>query len=171
MHYKVSQGLTLSSSATVLDSKLLTPVCHYPSPSNTCTEPSLSGAGNAVFAPVGARLPVSSKFKGNLIARYEWNAGEYRAHAQVAGVYQSDALAALKTADQATVGTQPAYGTIDLASGVAKDSWSAELFVSNVTDSRGQAIRYASCAPATCKLINVIPVRPRLVGLSFSQRF
>jgi len=171
LHYKVNQGLTLSSSATVLDSKLLTPVCHYPSPSNTCTETSLSGAANAVFAPVGARLPVSSKFKGNLIARYEWNAGQYRAHAQAAGVYQSDALSALKTADQASIGKQPGYGTLDLSGGVAKDSWSLDLFVSNATDSRGQAIRYPSCAPSVCKLINIVPTRPRLVGLTFSQRF
>jgi len=171
VHYKVNRGLTVSSSATILDSQLLTNVCHYPSPTFTCTEPSLNGKANAVFAPSGSRLPVSSKFKGNLIARYEWNAGEYHLHSQVAGVYQSDALSSLKVADEAIVGKQPAYGTVDFAVGTAKNSWSAELFVSNVFDSRGQLIRYTSCAPSICKLVNVIPTRPRLVGFNFSQRF
>jgi outer membrane receptor protein involved in Fe transport len=171
VHFKVNRGLTLSSSMTFLDSKLLTNVCHYPSKTLTCVEPSLTGKPNTVFAPAGSRLPVSSKFKGNLIARYEWNLGEYRLHSQMAGVYQSDALAALKTADQAIVGNQPAFGTVDLAFGAAKNSWSAELYVSNAFDSRGQLIRYTSCAPSVCKLVNVIPTRPRLVGLNFSQRF
>jgi outer membrane receptor protein involved in Fe transport len=171
VHFKVNRGLTLSSSATFLDSKLLTNVCHYPSPTFTCTELSLTGKQNAVFAPAGSRLPVSSKFKGNLIARYEWNAGEYRLHSQIAGVYQSDALSSLKVTDEAIVGKQPAYGTVDFALGAAKDSWSAELFISNLFDSRGQALRYTGCAPSVCKLVNVIPTRPRLVGINFSQRF
>ena len=161
----------MSSSFTLLDSELLTNVCHYPSPSFTCTEPSLTGKDNSVFAPAGSRLPVSSKFKGNAIARYEWSGGEYRFHSQVAGVYQTDALSSLKTADEAVVGKQPAYGTVDFALGAAKDSWSTELFVSNLFDSRGQALRYTSCAPSVCKLVNVIPTRPRLIGLNFSQRF
>lgn len=171
VQYKVSQGLTVSSSFTVLDSELLTNVCHYPSPTFTCTEPSLSGRANSVFAPAGSRLPVSSKFKGNLIGRYEWNEGEYRLHSQLAGVYQSDALSSLKTADEAVTGKQPAYGTVDVSFGAAKNSWSTELFISNLFDSRGQALRYTTCAPAVCKLVNVIPVRPRLIGVDFSQRF
>ncbi len=171
VHYKVSKGLTLSSSATFLDSKLLTNVCHYPSPTLTCTEPSLGGKDNAIFAPAGSRLPVSSKFKGNLIVRYEWNTGEYRWHSQLAGVYQSNALSSLKLADEAIVGPSPGYGTVDLSLGAAKNSWSVDLFVSNALDSRGQAIRYPTCAPSVCQLINVIPTRPRLVGLNFSQRF
>lgn len=170
-HYKVSQGLTVSTSFTLLDSELLTNVCHYPSPSFTCTEPSLTGKDNSIFAPAGSRLPVSSKFKGNAIARYEWNGGEYRFHSQVAGVYQTDALSSLKTADEAVVGKQPGYGTVDFALGAAKDSWSTELFVSNLFDSRGQALRYTTCAPAVCRLVNVIPTRPRLIGVNFSQRF
>ncbi len=171
VHWKATDGLTLSTSLTYLDTELLTNVCHYPSPSLNCTEPSLSGNANAVFAPAGSRLPVSSKIKGNTIARYEWTVSEYRAHAQAATVYQSNVLPALRTADEQTLGTQPGYGSVDFAAGVAHNSWTAELYVQNAFDNRGQAIRYTGCATATCKLVDVIPIKPRLVGLTFGQRF
>jgi iron complex outermembrane receptor protein len=166
LHWRATEGLTLSTSATFLDAKLLTNVCHRPSADLSCSEP-----GNEVFAPTGSRLPVSSKFKGNMIARYEWSAGDYRAHAQAAAVYQSDALAALRIHDQGVLGSQPGYGTLDVALGVGHSSWTTEFYVQNLFDKRGESIRYTTCATSTCQLVNVIPVRPRLVGLTFGERF
>lgn len=167
--WQATDRLTVSSSLTLLDAKLLTNVCHYPSADLSCTE--TTPRQNEVFAPSGARLPVSSKFKGNMILRYEWPTGDYRVHAQAAAVYQSDALPALRTADQAVLGTQPGYGTVDLSVGVRHDTWSTELYLRNAFDRRGESIRYTGCSTATCKLVDVIPIQPRLIGLSFSQRF
>ena len=170
-HWRATDGLTLSTSFTFLDTKLKTNVCHYPSASLNCTEPSAGGSANAVFAESDARLPVSSKFKGNTIIRYEQTVGSSRVHVQGAAVYQSDALAALRTADQAVLGRQPGYVSFDFATGVAHDGWTTELYVQNVFDRRGEAFRYTGCAVSTCKLVNVIPIKPRLVGLSFGRRF
>lgn len=171
VHWRATDALTLTSSATYLDAKLLKNVCHYPSPSFTCTEPSLSGNANSVFAPDGGRLPVSPKFKGNLIARYEWNLGEFKAHAQAASVLQTNVLPALRTADEATIGAQPGYTSYDLAAGIARNSWSLEAWSQNAFDKRGDGIRYTGCATGTCKLVDVIPIRPRIIGITFAQRF
>jgi iron complex outermembrane recepter protein len=166
VHFRATDALTLSTSVTFLDAKLLTNVCKKQSADLSCAE-----VGNYTLASSGARLPVSAKIKGNTIARYEWTRGDYLAHAQIAAVYQSDVLPTLRSTEQKVLGTQPGYGSIDLALGIAHDNWTSEFYVQNATDRRADAIRYASCAPSTCKLVNVIPIRPRLVGLSFGRRF
>jgi len=171
-HWRVNDGLTLSTSFTVLDAKLKTNVCHYLSVSGTCSEPDPNtGNANAVYAPSGTRLPVSSKIKGNSIARYEWTQGQFRNHAQAAFVYQSNVRANLRSDENAIVGTQPGYGTVDLALGTAKNEWTAEIYIQNALDRRGEAYRYTGCVPAVCQLIDVIPIKPRLIGLSFGRRY
>ena len=173
LHWRVNDGLTLSTSLTVLDAKLTANVCHYASPSGTCTEPDASSGkvDSRPRAPTGTRLPVSSKVKGNTIARYEWTSGEFRNHAQAALVYQSNVLPGLRTDDERVLGTQPGWGTADLALGTAHNDWTAEIYVQNAFDRRGEAYRYTGCVPQTCTLVNVIPIRPRLVGVSFGRRY
>ena len=173
VQYVPIDGLTLSSSITVLDAKSLDNACKYASPSHNCTEPRADNPDklNEVLSPAGSRLPVSSKVKGNTIARYEWNAGEYRAHGQLAVVYQSDSLPTLRTADLAVLGTQAGYAAIDLSAGINRNGWKAELYVKNALDRRADAIRFTGCATSTCTLVNVIPIQPRLVGISFGQSF
>jgi len=180
VQWRATDGLTLSGSATYLQAKLTSNACNYDSPSLTCTEPKIvynpDGSvaevlDNSVLAASGSRLPVSPKFKGNLIARYEWSASSYDAHAQAAAVYQTDVVPTLTTSDVPIVGMQPAYASIDVATGVTRDRWSVELFVDNLFDKRGEAIRYTSCAASVCSLVNVIPIKPRQVGITFGQRF
>lgn len=165
VHWRVTDGLTLSTSFTVLDPKLLSTVCK----DFTVSTPGCNGG--KVFAADGTRLPVSSKFKGNTIARYEWNLGSYRAHAQAAAVYQTDVRPALRNSDQAVLGMQGGYATLDLAAGAMRDLWSAEVYVQNLFDRRGESFRYTPCSPSTCSLVDVIPIRPRLVGLSVGRKF
>jgi iron complex outermembrane receptor protein len=179
VHWRAADGLTLSGSATFLDAKLVSNACKYFSASLSCTEPKITNNPdgtqtidlNEVLAPTGTRLPVSPKFKGNLIARYEWTAGSLEAHAQGAVVYQSDVIPTLTTADVPTVGIQPGFASVDVATGVTRDKWTMEFYVENLFDKRGEAIRYTSCAPSACSLVNVIPIKPRQVGISFGQRF
>ena len=166
VRWLATDGLTLSASATYLNAKLASNACNLYSADFSCSE-----TGNAVLAPSGTRLPVSSKIKGNAIARYEFSAGRVDAHVQAAAVYQSDVIPSLTVSDLAVLGKQPAYWSLDLASGIAHERWTAELFVENVTDRRGEAYRFTSCRVATCRLINVVPIRPRLIGISFGQKF
>jgi iron complex outermembrane recepter protein len=166
VQWRAAEGLTLSGSATYLQAKLTSNACNLYSADFSCSED-----GNSILAPSGSRLPVSPKFKGNVIARYEWAAGNFDAHAQGAVVYQSDVVPTLTASDLPVIGMQPPYASFDVSTGVTRDKWSAELYVENLFDKRGEALRYTSCAPSTCSLVNVIPIRPRLVGINFGQRF
>jgi iron complex outermembrane receptor protein len=168
--------LTLSGSVTFLDSKLVDNACKYASPSHSCLEPQVDATGtflnaNQVLAPAGTRLPVSPRLKGNVIARYAFKIGDVAAHVQAAGIAQSFVVPALTVADAQIYGNQPGYASFDFAAGFAKGSWSAELYLENAFDNRGQSFRYTSCSPVTCTLVNVIPIRPRMVGLTFGQKF
>jgi outer membrane receptor protein involved in Fe transport len=64
----------------------------------------------------------------------------------------------------------PGYGILDLAAGIGHASWSTELYVKNAFDQRGEQARFTVCGVPTCPLA-VIPIEPRIFGISFGQRF
>jgi hypothetical protein len=66
----------------------------------------------------------------------------------------------------------PAFTTFQLAVGVSHDNWNAELSVSNLFDSHGQLYRYAQCTTQVCGFEPyVVPTQPRLIAVTFSQKF
>ena len=170
VEWSATDALTLTASATALDAKMLTNACNFPSPSLSCTEPYL-GQPNLILSPVGARLPVSAKLKGNLIARYQFVAGGFDAHVQGAMVAQTDVVPQIQQSYAQIIGNQPGYASVDFSTGIKRGNWEAELFLQNAFDSRGQSIRYTECNPSTCTLTYVLPIAPRLVGLTFGQKF
>ena len=170
VEWRVTDGFTLSASATALRAKLLQNACKYPSASLDCTE-RFQNKVNSILSPAGSRLPVSAKLKGNVIARYDFTVGDYEAHLQGAVVAQTDVVPQLQLADAQIIGNQPGYASFDLAAGVKRGRWQAELFLQNAFDNRGQSIRYTGCAPTTCSLVYVLPIAPRLVGVTFGQKF
>lgn len=171
VQWRAMPGLTLSASATYLKAKLTTNSCNYFNPEFDCSIPGPNGEDNFTLAPAGSRLPVSPRFKMNGIARYEFNVGEMQSHVQGAFVYQGNVLATLDIADAAVLGRQPSYSTFDFAAGVGRDKWNVELTVENAFDKRGEVVRYTSCAPTVCTPLNVLSVRPRMIGLRFGQKF
>jgi len=177
VQWAVDDQLTLSASATYLDTELKTNSCQFVNPQFDCTipgPPAFEGGEpqeNFTLAPAGTRLPVSPELKMNAIARYEFKAGAYDAFAQGAVVYQTDVIPTLAVDDAAIIGKQPSYTTADLSFGLASGNWTAELFVENVTDELGQVTRYTACSPAICPSPLIITVRPRTFGLKFGQRF
>ena len=171
VHFAATDSLTLSASLTRLATKATTNVCNYASPSLTCTEPGPTGQTNSVLAPPGTRLPVSAKMKGNLIARYVFQIGNLKAHLQGAAVAQGSVIPSLTVSEAQTLGDQPGYATFDFTAGLGRGNWLTELYVENAFDNRGQARRYASCAVATCTQVNVLPIRPRTIGITFGQKF
>lgn len=170
VEWSVTEALTLSASATALDAKLLTNACNYPSPSLACTEP-FEGQANSILSPAGTRLPVSAKLKGNLIARYQFTVNGFEAHVQGAMVAQTDVVPEIQQSYAQIIGNQPGYASFDLSAGIKRGTWETELFLQNAFDSRGQSIRYTECAPTTCTLTYVLPIAPRLIGISFGQKF
>lgn len=170
VEWRVTSEFTLSASATALDAKLLQNACNYPSPTLSCTEP-YEGNANFVLAPTGSRLPVSAKLKGNVIARYDFPVGDYEWHVQGAVVAQTDVVPQLQLDYAQIIGNQPGYASFDLAAGLKRGNWQAELFVQNAFDNHGQSIRYTECNPSVCNLVYVLPIAPRLVGVTFGQKF
>ena len=85
----------------------------------------------------GDELAFAPNFQGNLRARYEWDilGGEYQAHVQSQGVYSSSSFSDIITINRADIDN---WFTLAFAAGVAKDKWSAEIFVDNVTDERAE---------------------------------
>jgi outer membrane receptor protein involved in Fe transport len=167
VQWAATHNLMLSVSATWLDAKLTRNACKYPSPTYTCTERNVvDGADNVVIAATGARLPVSPRLKANMVARYKFSLGDLDAHVQAALVTQTNALALLDFPSK-----QPAYTSLDLATGVEHGNWAVEFHVGNVLDRRGEASRFTTCNASVCTPIYVVPIRPRNIGLVFSQKF
>ena len=163
-------GLTLTASGTYTDAQLTTNYCRIQTPetNESCSTP----AGNSVRAPKGQELPVTPKFKGTVLARYEFGIGSMDAHLQGAATYTGARWAALRTSDRDILGKMPAFTVADFAFGVATQGFTAELYLNNAFDSRGNLNRFAACSPGTCGGITYqIVTQPRTFGIKFGQRF
>jgi outer membrane receptor protein involved in Fe transport len=166
--WAVTKGLTLNVGLTLLDPKLTEDYCGtYDANNNPVTNcPSLPP-----LAPNGQQLPYTSKVKGDLIARYDFPLGGWLAYGQGAFVYQSAQQSELRTIQRGEIGEIPAFSTLDLAVGVARNSYSIDFFLNNVFDERGQLFRFTQCG--SCSQVNnyVVPTQPRTVALRFTQKF
>ncbi len=129
------------------------------------------------FGPVGAPSADAPPLQFSLRARYDWVLGS--------GLLPFAQLAAHHTAHSYTqaganpnyaiggaVGTSrgrfenPAYSTFDASFGVAKDTWLLSVFAENLSNSN------ASTFVSTDQFIVAqTPLRPRVIGASFSYSF
>jgi iron complex outermembrane receptor protein len=131
----------------------------------------------AAFTPSGTRLPITPRFKGNLTARYEFPMAGFDAHLQGSIVYNGKSRSALLPAESDVLGTQNAYSLVDISFGIAREKWSAELFVDNFLDEHASLYRYSECGVSICTnplydgISYSVMTRPRMVGLKFSQKF
>jgi outer membrane receptor protein involved in Fe transport len=123
-------------------------------------------------APKGTPLPVTPKFKANLVARYAFGLGNFDAHWQGALAYRDSSASNLDVIDNAIVGDIPASTVLDLSFGIKKDSYSVELFVQNATDEDAARGRTAECDFSVCGYQSYsIRQQPRTIGIRFSQEF
>ena len=128
---------------------------------------------DVIAAPDGARLPVTPKFKITATARYSWELGPGKAHAQLAVVHQGSAPAFLKTEDEA-LGTIPASTIVDLFAGYDWRNMSFEVFGTNVFDKRNQLSRFFICGvncSASSDFLHIVPGRPRTIGIRAGMKF
>src|SRR6185436_13614252 len=142
-------GLTLSLAASWLDAKTTADYCgvtftaddigaddpRVGQPVKDCDDPD-APANTIVQAPKGQELPVQPRFKGNVVARYEFPMGSMRAHIQGAMVTQTSAWSDLRTAERELLGKQPGYTIGDFAFGLSNDTWGLELWIKNASDQR-----------------------------------
>ncbi len=179
LEFAATSNLTLSTAFTFLDTRLKNNYCGetdpatgQPATSNPCPIGEGGAAPYTPLAPSGANLPVSPKFKGNVVARYTLNPiKDWTPNVQAAFVYQTQVAPALKTQDADLIGMQPAYGMVDVSAGVEKNGMNIQFIIDNLTDKRGQLSRFEQCTVSVCTQPYAIPVQPRTVGIKFGQKF
>ena len=173
----VQGGLTLNAAAAYTDAKTKGAICTVASD----TTPDCSAAGDFPSVPSGTRLPITPKFKATATARYSWPVwADVRAHVQGSVTYRGSAPSSLRTAIQ-LVGTGDIVDPnvfqgrlrsatlVDLFTGLDFPKWNVEAFVTNLFDKRDDLSRQTACA--SCTRAEVVPGRPRTVGLRAGVKF
>ncbi|HZF25309.1 MAG TPA: TonB-dependent receptor [Steroidobacteraceae bacterium] len=180
LNWAVTADLLLSAGATWLDPKLKDDFCQRLVDDNDQPLSIQDCAANfpESFAPSGTELPVTPKFKANVIARYTFNVAQFDAHLQGAYVYQGESRSALMPVENNILGQQDAYGIADFTFGVEKNGLSIELFINNAFDERAPLYRYAECDSSICGagvtqpgIIYTGTNEPRTFGITLGQRF
>ena len=131
-----------------------------------------TGNVTGINAPKGTPLPITPKFKGNLVARYSFNLGKFDAHLQGAFAYSGSSLASLSLADNAITGNMPSNTNLDISAGVHQRNYTLELFVKNVMNGDAPLYKTAECAISVCGVQTyAVRPQPRTIGVKFEQSF
>ena len=185
-------GLTMQGALSYNDSKQTNSPCFVPNIpgsstyGNPCVQNVATSSGvQQLFDPfgtVGGTLPFSPKVQADLRVRYEWEMKGLKWFTTGSMAYTGPMYSEPNTypsADTApaacgggTFGTtqcryhQAGYALFDASAGIAKDGWSATLFVKNLGDSN------ASTFTSSPQYIQAqVPVRPRTYGLRVSVSY
>ena len=170
-------GFSLNAGLSYNDAKSQRDFCKIANATFDCTT-----AGNELLAASGSRLPVTAKFKGNAIARYEFPVADWDGHVQFAVNYIGDRRSDLRPVQNAIKGNLDAYTTADVSVGVKSDVWKIEAFATNLFDTRGVVNTGVQCLETVCGtgVTSTTPtggafydvvIKPRLIGLKFSRDF
>jgi outer membrane receptor protein involved in Fe transport len=183
---RVTQGLTLMGSGSYNKSKQTNSPClvgNIPGTSafgRCINQVYQSGVGlvpfNNPFGAQGGTPAFSPTTQFNVRARYDASFGDYNAFAMFGANYTGKMFNQTDTAvngDLVAIPTttllryeQPAYTTYDASLGVTKDTWTAELFGTNLSNSN------ASVFTSSAQFIkSEVPLRPRVVGVKIAYRF
>jgi outer membrane receptor protein involved in Fe transport len=178
--WAATNSLTFGGGVSWLNPILTVPYCKYSDPNGgvqtaTCFNyASGTPVAEPYAAPAGQQLPVTPKFKGNLMARYNLSSVDgWQPHVQGSLVYESAVWADLRTAQRDDLGQQPAYALVDASIGAEKGGLGVELFVNNVFDRLAENYRYAECNATVCgaEAVYANVYKPRLIGMKFAQKF
>jgi len=170
-------GLNISLAATELDPKMSKAFCYDVDSNGEPLPPGQCPSYDAV--PEGTQLPIVPKFKGDAQVRYAFPIGraDLQGYGQAAYSYTGATNSELAPYQNSLIGAVPAYGLLDLAAGISKGRFTAELFASNALDKRAETYRFSECTivlagTTVCgsKPLATIVV-PRTIGIRFSQSF
>ncbi|HEX9805743.1 MAG TPA: TonB-dependent receptor [Alteraurantiacibacter sp.] len=174
-------GLTLSLSGSYNDATIREDFCRIANPQFDCTLDPGDGRTNALLAPAGTQLPVTAKFKGNAIARYEFPLGSWDAHIQGSLSHVGERRSDLRTFENGIKGFFPAYTTADFSIGATGNGYRVELFATNLFNSNGVINAGVQCLETTCGDPDGISstggvfydyvIRPRVIGLKVGADF
>jgi outer membrane receptor protein involved in Fe transport len=126
-------------------------------------------------------LPVTPKFKGNAIARYEFPIGMSEGHVQFAASHVGKRRNDVRDFENSFLGDLPAYTTVDISAGIDFGNYRMEAFATNLFDSRGLLSTGVQCLETTCGDPDGISdtggvfydyrVKPRVVGIKVGADF
>lgn len=171
-------GFSLNAGFSYNDAEIRRDFCLIANPTFDCTT-----TGNALLAPAGSRLPVTAKFKGNAIARYEFPVADWDGHVQFAVNHTGSRRSDLRPAQNTLKGNLGAYTTADFSIGVKNEVWAIEAFATNLFDTRGVVNTGVQCLETVCgtdPIPGVVPtggafydvlIKPRVIGIKFSRDF
>ncbi len=182
LQFAATDQLMLSVNTTFLDPYLTQNYCGILGVTNcpTLTNSAAFYPGGAPgpyvwtgpLAPKGTNLPVAPKFKGNIVARYTLTPiNDWSPFVQAAFVYQSQTSNIMIVPINNIVGNNPAYGLLDMSSGVDNGKFSVTLTVTNVTDKRAELTRFTEANQIADPQVYVLPSQPRTIGIKFAERF
>ncbi|MEO8857464.1 MAG: TonB-dependent receptor, partial [Burkholderiaceae bacterium] len=188
LNWQASYNLNLSAGIAIYDAKLTANYCGYTDTNDkpvTDCPVSMLNPSNGLYgpqSPKGTQLPITPRFKGNLIARYTFNVGNNDAFVQAAVVHVGTRTTDLRLVERNLLGNLPAYNSVDLSAGIQKSSWSLNVYIDNVFDKRATLYKFAECGVQVCGAHNVVPdypngqvytgfSQPRTFGVRFKQDF
>jgi outer membrane receptor protein involved in Fe transport len=126
-------------------------------------------AGLDPRAPKGTPMPYVPKFQYTAIGRYHFDVASMPSYAQLAVAYTGSRWNDLDTTNSRRA-EMDAYTIVNGAIGIDKETWTVELFGSNLTDERAQN---QIVDPGYDSMLDskTYTNRPRTFGIRFSQRF
>jgi len=157
-------GLTIAAAGAYTDARTVTALCVSASALPDC-----GGSGNTT-TPTGTRLPITPQFKASANIRYTWDMGSFAPFVQALVNHQSSASTDLRLIPAAQLGPLPAFTTGNVSVGGMIGSITAELFVQNVTDERGELSRNVRCSVCYQRTYTTYET-PRTIGLRLGAKF
>jgi outer membrane receptor protein involved in Fe transport len=124
-------------------------------------------AGEPPDAPDGSQLPFVPEWQFTTTGRYDLSYGRFPGYVQAAVSYTGASWSDLLVEDRLR---QDAYTLVNLSTGIETETWTLDLFVSNLTDERAQIDRYDPGYPSLLDT-RTVTNRPRSIGIRFGQRF
>jgi iron complex outermembrane recepter protein len=184
---RVTEGLTVQGSSSWNSSNQTNAPCltsnrvaaGNPTPIGSCITQINGLPYTNPYGVLDTSPAFSPPLQFNLRARYDWTMGDYKPFAMVGANHIGsqrnepasfpDGNGSFCTPVPTTtlcLYTMPGYTTYDAAIGVAKDSWTAQINGSNLTNSN------ASTNTTSGQFIkSEIPLRPRVLMLQFGYKF
>ena len=126
-------------------------------------------AGEDPRAPKGTPMPYVPKFQYTAIGRYNFDMASQPAYAQLAVSHTGSRWNDLDITNSRRA-EMAAYTILNGAVGIEKESWSVELFGSNLTDERAEN-QIVDPGYDSALDSRIYTNRPRTFGIRFSQRF
>ncbi len=178
--WAATYNLTLNGGIALYKSELTENYCGFTDPNGTpitdCPPGTINPiSGDAVDGPEaakGTRLPVTAKVKGNLTARYNFDAWSKEAYFQGTVFFEGRRTSDLRVATNEILGDLPGYNTVDLSTGFKHELWSFDFYLNNAFDNRGSLGHFAQCSESICAAqIYSVPTQPRTLGMRVTRDF